>query len=291
MKAGGAVTSPTVRRRQLGMELRQLREATGLTGDEVAERLGWYNAKISRIEKGRISVPWSDVVDLLDLYRVNDPATREALIQLAKAARQREWWQPYSDMLSKNARTYIGLESAAESLRTYQPSSVPGLLQTADYARAIITRAGPLTLGEDEIQRRISLRMKRQTVISQAGTLGFWTVLDEAVLHREIGGPEVMHAQLMHLADMAHHPRIDIQVMPFSAGPHASLSGMIGIFAFPGPDQDVAYVDTVSGTLFLERTADVQATSTAFQHLNATALSPAASADLIKALAQHYQTR
>ncbi|MEU8304834.1 helix-turn-helix transcriptional regulator [Actinomadura sp. NPDC048955] len=284
------MTSPTVRRRQLGTELRQLREATGLTGDEVTERLGWYGAKVSRIEKGRISVPWSDVVELLDLYEVSDSATREALIQLAKAARQKEWWQPYSDMLSKNARTYIGLESAAESLRTYQPSSVPGLLQTTDYARAIITRAGPLTLGEDEIGRRLSLRTKRQAVIGEAGSLRLWTVLDEAALYREIGGSDVMRAQLMHLVEMAHHPQIDIQVMPFSAGPHASLSGMIGVFGFPGSDPDVAYVDSVSGTLFLERAADVEATSTAFQHLSATALSPVASVDLIKAVAQRHQT-
>ncbi|QKG23883.1 XRE family transcriptional regulator [Actinomadura verrucosospora] len=209
---------------------------------------------------------------------------------MAKAARQKEWWQPYSDMLSKNARTYIGLESAAESLRTYQPSSVPGLLQTTDYARAIITRAGPLTLGEDEIGRRLSLRTKRQAVIGEAGTLRLWTVLDEAALYREIGGPDVMHGQLMHLVEMAHHPQIDIQVMPFSAGPHASLSGMIGVFSFPGSDPDVAYVDSVSGTLFLERAADVQATSTAFQHLSATALSPAASVDLINAVARRHQT-
>ncbi|GAA1842892.1 helix-turn-helix domain-containing protein [Actinomadura bangladeshensis] len=285
------MTSPTVRRRQLGMELRQLREAVGLTGDQVTERLGWYGAKVSRIEKGRISVPWSDVMDLLDLYEVHDPATREALVQLAKAARQKEWWQPYSDMLSKNARTYIGLESAAESLRTYQPSSVPGLLQTPDYARAIITRAGPLTLGEDEIGRRLSLRLKRQAVITEAGGLRLWAVLDEAALYREIGGLDVMHEQLMHLVEMAHHPGVDIQVMPFSAGPHASLSGMIGVFTFPGPDPDVAYVDSVSGTLFLERAADVQATTTAFQHLSATALSPAASVDLIKAIARRHQTR
>lgn len=284
------MTSPTVRRRQLGTELRHLREAAELTGDEVTERLGWYGAKVSRIEKGRISVPWSDVVDLLDLYGVNDSSTREALIQLAKAARQKEWWQPYSDMLSKNARTYIGLESAAESLRTYQPSSVPGLLQTTDYARAIITRAGPLTLGEDEISRRLSLRTKRQAVIGEAGALRLWTVLDEAALYREIGGPDVMHGQLIHLVEMAHQPQIDIQVMPFSAGPHASLSGMIGIFSFPGADPDVAYVDSVSGTLFLERAADVQATSTAFQHLSATALSPAASVDLINAVARQHQT-
>ncbi|QKW39953.1 helix-turn-helix domain-containing protein [Actinomadura sp. NAK00032] len=272
------------------MELRQLREAAGLTGDQVTERLGWYGAKVSRIENGRISVPWSDVVDLLDLYGVGDPAARAALVQLAKAARQKEWWQPYSDMLSKNARTYIGLESAAESLRTYQPSSVPGLLQTAEYARAIIMRAGPLTLGEDEIERRLSLRMKRQAVVTEAGSLRLWAVLDEAALHREIGGLDVMHEQLMHLVEMAHNPGVDIQVMPFSAGPHASLSGMIGVFSFPGQDPDVAYVDTVPGTLFLERAADVQATSTAFQHLSATALSPAASVDLIEDMARRHRT-
>ncbi|MEV5828843.1 helix-turn-helix transcriptional regulator [Spirillospora sp. NPDC052242] len=284
-------SSPTVRRRQLGTELRQLREARGLTGDEVTERLGWYNAKVSRIEKGRISVPWSDVADLLDVYEVTDPAVREALVQLAKAARQKEWWQPYSDLLSKNARTYIGLESAAETLRTYQPSSVPGLLQTPDYARAIITHGGPLTLSEEDVERRISLRLKRQEVLADAGNLELWAVLDEAVLHREVGGPQVMQAQLAHLVGMASRPRVDLQILPFGAGPHASLSGMIGIFGFPAPDPEVAYVDTVSGALFLERSTDVRAMSSAFQHLTATALSPAASIEEIKVASRRYQKR
>lgn len=284
-------SSPTVRRRQLGTELRQLREAKGLTGDEVTERLGWYNAKVSRIEKGRISVPWSDVADLLDVYEVTDPAVREALVQLAKAARQKEWWQPYSDLLSKNARTYIGLEAAAETLRTYQPSSVPGLLQTPAYARAVIMRGGPLTLSDEEVERRLGLRLKRQDVISNTGNLDLWAVLDEAVLHREIGGPRVMEEQLRHLTDMAARPRVDLQVLPFSAGPHASLGGMIGIFSFPGPDEDVACIDTAAGTLFLERSMDVRKTSAAFQHLTATALSPAESIDLIAAAIRRYQNR
>jgi transcriptional regulator with XRE-family HTH domain len=281
--------SPTVRRRQLGMELRHLREAAGLTGDEVTERLGWYSAKVSRIENGRISVPWSDVSDLLDLYEVQEEGTREALITLAKEARKKDWWQPYSDILSKNARTYMGLEAAAESLHVYQPSAVTELLQTADYARAIITRAGALNLDEDQIERRIQLRLKRQVALVERNLLELWVVLDEAVLRREIGGPEVMRDQLRHLVEMAHHPKITIQVVPFSAGPHASMDGSIGSFSFPEPDKDVAYVDTVAGTLYLERQRDVHATNIAFEHLRAVALGPAASVDTIEAAANEYE--
>ncbi|MGI5163641.1 helix-turn-helix domain-containing protein [Spirillospora sp. CA-253888] len=281
--------SPTVRRRQLGVELRQLREANGMTGDEATDRLGWYGAKVSRIERGRISVPWSDVADLLDLYGVEDSATREALINLAKEARQKEWWQPYSDLLSKNARTYMGLESAASSLRTYQPCSVPGLLQTADYARAIITRSGPLELDEHEVERRIALRLKRQEILAEAGGLELWAILDEAALRREIGGPEVMRNQMRNLILAAHHMSITIQVVPFSAGPHSSMDGGFGIFSFPEPDKDVAFVGTTAGTLYLDRQSDVHATNVAFEHLRAVALGPATSMDLVESAAHQYE--
>jgi transcriptional regulator with XRE-family HTH domain len=280
--------SPTVRRRQLGMELRNLREAAGLTGDEVTDRLGWYGAKVSRIENGRISVPWSDVSDLLDLYGVQEGATRDALITLAKEARKKDWWQPYSDILSKDARTYMGLESAAESLHVYQPSAVAGLLQTADYARAIITRAGALNLDGDQVERHIQLHLKRQAAVAERNSFELWAVLDEAVLHREIGGPRVMRDQLHHLIDAAHHPKITIQIVPFSIGPHASMDGSIGSFSFPEPDRDVAYVGTVAGTLYLDRQRDVHATNLAFEHLRAAALGAAASVDMIEAAAGEY---
>ncbi|MEU5876356.1 helix-turn-helix transcriptional regulator [Spirillospora sp. NPDC047279] len=281
--------TPTVRRRQLGTELRQLREGAGLTGDEATERLGWYGAKVSRIENGRISVPWSDVSDLLDLYGVEDRATREALIRLAKEARQKDWWQPYSDLLSKEARTYIGLEAAAESLHIYQPCAVPGLLQSPDYARAIITRAGPLVLSETEVERRIKLRQERQATLSREGGLELWAVLDEAALRREIGGPVTMGDQMRHLVQAGCRREITIQVVPFKAGPHASMDGGLGIFTFAEPGENVAFVGTAAGTLFLGRQADVRAASLAFEHLRAVALGPAASLDLVEAAAREYE--
>jgi transcriptional regulator with XRE-family HTH domain len=272
----------------LGLELRRLREAADLTGDDVARKLGWSVSKVSRIEKARATVPWSDVSDLLDTYDVDDQ-TRAALIQLCKDAKQQAWWQPYNDVLAsfKNLANYIDLESAASSLRIYTPLTIPGLLQTEDYARAIITATWPLEFTDVEVQRRVELRMQRQKVIGQDPPLRLWAILDEAALHREVGGAEVMRAQLEHLAHVARRPEVTIQVIPFAAGGHVAMAGAFSVFSFNG-DPDVVSVEAVTGTLYLDRKADISAAALRFDHLRSTAHTAVDSVKLINDVARKY---
>ncbi|MEV5747032.1 helix-turn-helix transcriptional regulator [Actinoallomurus sp. NPDC052308] len=246
-------TSPTARRRRLGAELRRFREAAGLTSYEAAERLGWAsNSKISRIENGRISVTWSDVAAMLDLYGAGPGETRDRLITLARRSKEKSWWQPYSDLLDKEYATVIDLETAASGLRIFQALAIPGLLQTPDYARTIITRSGPLDLDESEVERRVELRVQRQTILAQEGGFDLWAILDEAALRRMIGDPTVMREQLLHLNHEARRPHVTVQVVPYAVGPHASLAGSIGIYSFSEPsDRDVAFVETLAGHLIL----------------------------------------
>lgn len=282
-------SSPTSRRRRLGLELRRLREAADLTGDDVAKQLGWSVSKVSRIEKARAAVPWSDVSDLLDVYDIASE-TRAALIQLCKDSKQQAWWQPYNDVLAsfKNLTNYIDLESAASSLRIYTPLTIPGLLQRDDYARAIIATARPLELTEREVERRVELRLHRQAVIAKDPRLRLWAIMDEAALHREVGGHDVMRRQLEHLADMARQPEITVQVIPFSAGGHVAMAGEFSIFSFPD-DPDILSVEAVTGTLYLDRQADIERAVLCFDHLRTTAHTAVDSVELINEAARKYR--
>jgi transcriptional regulator with XRE-family HTH domain len=281
-------SSPTSRRRRMGLELRRLREGTGLTGEDVGKRLGWSVSKVSRIEKARAGVPWSDVSDLLDVYDIDD-RTRAELIQLCKDSRQQAWWQPYNDILAsfRNLATYIDLESAASSVRMYTPLTVPGLLQTEEYARSIITTARPLELSDEEIERRVELRMGRQEVIAKDPPLQLWVIVDEAALHRQVGGPQVMKAQLDHLAKVARRPEITLQIIPYDAGGHVAMAGEFSIFSFPD-DPDMLYVETVTGTLYLDREADIRRAALCFDHLRSTAHTAVDSVKLINAVSRRY---
>jgi transcriptional regulator with XRE-family HTH domain len=282
--------SPTVRRRRLGYELRQLREAAGKTGEEAAAALGWSDSKISRIETGRIAVTWGDVSDMLDLYGVTDPGVRGPLISLAREARQQGWWHPYGNLLGRPYATYIGLETAAESLRLFEPLTVPGLLQTEPYARAII-RTSTRELGQDEIERRVEVRLRRQDVIFKSEEpLRLNVVLDEAALRREAGGPAMMAGQVQRLIEASAHPRVRIQVLTFAQGSHVGMAGSFGIFSFPGdPGGDIGFVDTMAGSLFIERRAEVAAARDAFDELSAQALSREDTLALLTEVCAGYQ--
>ncbi|OLT36297.1 hypothetical protein BJF79_06725 [Actinomadura sp. CNU-125] len=282
--------SPTVRRRRLGAELRRLREVARMPGEDVAAYMNWSLAKLSRIETGKVGVAWEGVAALLDLYGYPEGEQREALIALAREAKQVGWWQSYSDFLSKDYRTYIGLETAAARLDIFQTLGIPGPLQTAEYARAVISEGGSLDLDDDAIERRVNLRLERQAVLKGERPLELWAVLDEAALRREIGGRETMSTQLQRLAEAARQPGITLQVIPFETGVHASLPGSFGIFHFAGEDEpDVAFSESFGGTLFLERAADVRAANLTFEHLKATAKSAADSLKFIQAVAEGYK--
>jgi transcriptional regulator with XRE-family HTH domain len=281
--------SPTVRRRRLGMELRRLREASGLMIEDVAKHLECSMSRVSRIETGKSVARIRDVRDMLDLYEVGDEAQREQLLTLAKDAQQRGWWTEYESVLSAGLDTYVGLEASAASLRTFQTHLVPGLLQTEEYARALI-KVGRPTESPANIDRMISLRQRRQAMLADAGTLELWAVLDEAVLRRPIGGVTVMRAQLARLLEADELPSVTIQVLPFARGAHPGLGGAFTIIGFPDPtDLDVVYVDSPAGNIFLEKDRDVRRHTTWFDHLRAAALPPDESTDFIAAIADEFK--
>ena len=202
-----SASSPTLRRRRLSAELRALREVKGMTSVEATKRLDWSSGRLTRMERGEWVRPNPrDIRDLLDLYEVNDERKREYLLTLAREGRQRGWWHPYREMLSERYSTYIGLEADAASVLTFEPLMIPGLLQTADYARGLLA-GGPSEHGTDEIEKRVEIRLERQKLLTRDDDpLRLWAVMDEAVLRRSMGGPDVARGQLGHLVELSTLP-------------------------------------------------------------------------------------
>jgi len=264
--------SPTVRRRRLALELRRLREAAKLTCEEVAEHLECSASKISRVETGRVSVSPRDVRDMLELYGV-PVAQRESLVQLARDSRQKGWWHAFSDTMQPQFATYVGLESAASEIRIYEVSLIPELLQTEDYARAVI-RSGMMSSPSDDIDRQVALRMARQPAITRDDPPKVWAVLDEAALRRQVGGPGLMRLQLEHLLAQASLPNVAVQVIPFGGGAHPAMGRPFIILVFPERvDTDVVYLEDLTSALYVEDVAEVDRYNVFFNHLRATALS------------------
>jgi transcriptional regulator with XRE-family HTH domain len=264
--------SPTVRRRRLALELRRLREAARLTCEEVADHLECSASKISRVETGRVSVSPRDVRDMLELYGV-PPAQRESLVQLARDSRQKGWWHAYSDTMQPQFVTYVGLESAAAEIRIYEVSLIPELLQTEDYARAVI-RSGMMNSPAEDVERRVALRMARQPAITRDDPPKVWAVLDEAALRRRVGGAGLMRLQLEHLLAQATVPNVAVQVIPFGGGAHPAMGRPFIILVFPERvDTDVVYLEDLTSALYLEDVADVDRYNVFFNHLRASALS------------------
>ncbi len=281
-----AAQSPTVRRRRLGQELRQLREDAGLTCEEVGERLEWSGAKVSRIETARVGVRPRDVSDLLDLYNVTDKQHRTNLLTLTREARQRGWWYSYGWALPQEFNTWLSLEAEATSLRIYDMQVANGLLQTEEYARAVLRSVWVAETAE-QIERRVALRMKRQQVLArEEAPLHLWVVIDEAVLHRRVGGPGVMRGQLRRLVEESEKPHITLQVLPFSAGAHVSVDGPFTITELAAPDPEVVSIEYRLGGLYLEQDDEVRQYARIFDRLRATAMSPDESVALIAKLAR-----
>jgi hypothetical protein len=272
--------SPTIRRRRLGAELRRRREAARVTIEAVADRLECSASKISRIETGYTSATPRDVRALLEIYGVAG-AECDELVQIAREARQKGWWHPYSTVLTG---AYVGLEAAAASVRAYEQQVVPGLLQTEDYARAMIRAARPdITL--DEVERRVRVRLGRQSLLTQDDPIDLWVVLDEAVVSRPVGGDAVMRAQLERLVSAAELRNVTLQVLPFDAGAHAGMDGTFTILDFPEPrDPAVVYAENATGGLFLEKADELHKYTFIFDHIRAAALRPEESVALIAKL-------
>ncbi|GAA2983993.1 helix-turn-helix domain-containing protein [Actinokineospora diospyrosa] len=270
--------SPTVRRRRLAAELRRFREAAELTIDEVAEKLECSASKISRIETGHVSVTPRDVRDLAELYGIVDEQ-RDALVQLAREARQKGWWHAYNEVFTG---AFVGLEADSSALRAYQALIVPGLLQTPAYTRAVLHAIRP-DAQQAEIDMRVEARLTRQRLLTDPHPPEYWAVMDEAVLRRLTGGPEVMREQLLKLVEVARLPNVTIQVVPFSAGAHAGMEAPFLILGFPDQvDPDVVYVESTANGVYLESPADVHKYSLLFDHLRAAALRPDDSVALVQ---------
>jgi transcriptional regulator with XRE-family HTH domain len=266
--------SPTVSRRRLGLILRGLREQSGLTGEEVGSALDRSGSWVSRVETGRVGVRTRDLQDLLELYRLQDGALAEELMGLAREGKQRGWWSKYADTLAGPYATFIGFEAEASEVLTYEAICVPGLLQTEDYARALFL-AGIPVLSREVIERRVEVRLERQRLLTGSTPLRVSAILDESVLLRQIGGPDVMCGQLKHLAELSRVPTITIQIVPFSAGAHPGMVGSFTVVRFPLPeDPDIVYVESVAGDIFGD-SEDAPWYSDIFDHLRANALSPA----------------
>jgi transcriptional regulator with XRE-family HTH domain len=271
------------------MELRHAREAAGFMIEDVARHLECSMSRVSRIETGKSVARLRDVRDMLDLYAVTDETRREYMLTLAKDAQQRGWWTEYEAVLAAGLDTYVGLEASAASLRSFQTHLVPGLMQTEEYTRALI-RASRLSNSTDNDERLIKLRARRQAMLTRDEPLEVWTVLDEAVLWRPIGGAAVMRAQLERLHEISDFPSVTLQVMPFAGGAHPGLDGPFTIISFPDQtDLDVVYIDSPAGNIFLEKEKDVHRHTMWFDHLRAAALPPAESAEFVSAAADRFK--
>jgi transcriptional regulator with XRE-family HTH domain len=273
--------SPTVRRRRLGIELRRLRQAADAKLEEVADRIGVRVSTLSRIETGKAPCRAAYVTTMLDMYGVADEKQRQVLVEMARQGQQRGWWAIYDDVLPAGFEIYVGLETEAASLRAYDTHLIHGLLQTEEYARELFRASRPND-DPESIQRLVDLRMRRQQVLTRDEPFDLWVVLDEAVLHRAIGGRQVMYEQLGRLVDAAAAPHVTLQVLPFAKGSHAGMDGTFSLLEFPEQTElDVVFIECPAGSIYLEKLPDIRRYSLMFDRLRADALPPDESADFL----------
>jgi transcriptional regulator with XRE-family HTH domain len=275
LPAADSRSGPTVLRMLLGTQLRRLREDAKITPDQAGYEIRGSRSKISRLEHGRVSFKQRDVGDLLTLYGVTDEQKRAGLLKLAEQANEQGWWSKFSDILPDWFEAYLGLEAAAMLIRSFELQFVHGLFQTEAYARAV-TVLGYKSSPQEEIDRRVSLRMKRQDLLASGDAPRVWSVMDEAALRRPVGGPQVMRRQLKRLIEAADLPRVTMQVVPFRRGGHAGAGGSFTVLRFRQADlPDVAYIEQLTSALYLEKRSDVDHYLEVMNRLSAEALTPA----------------
>jgi transcriptional regulator with XRE-family HTH domain len=274
---------PTVRRRRLGAELRRLRAGHALKLDEVAGQLGLVASTLSRIESGKAPIKTFYLNELLNLYEVTDPGVRQLLVDMAREGHRKGWWSDYDDVLPSGFDIYVGLEAEAVAIRSYESDLVHGLLQTKEYAAAVLRELHPRD-SEEQVQRMVELRMQRQRqrLFDTDPPIELWLILDESVIRRTVGGPAIMRQQLNHLVESGRWPNVTLQVLAFECGAHAGMDGAFSILEFKErSDPEVAVADGVGGVAFLEKDREVRVCTEAFDRLRAAALSPGASLQLI----------
>ena len=273
---GGAAPAggPTVLRMLLGAQLRRLRETAGVTRDDAGYHIRASGSKISRMELGRVSFKERDVTDLLEYYGIDDVAEKEKLVQLTREANATPWYQKFQDVVPDWFHVFVGLEEAAQLIRVYEVQFVPGLLQTEEYARAVIVQGAP-ALDPDEVERRVALRMGRQKLLTRENPPRYWVVMDEAALRRPMGGRDVHVGQIERLIDLVGEPNITIQVMPFRYGGHAAEGGAFTIMRFPETDlPDVVYMEYLTGAHYIDKPEEVERYAAVMERLSVAGTSP-----------------
>jgi transcriptional regulator with XRE-family HTH domain len=253
-----AGSGPTVRRMLVGAQLRRLRTDKGITREQAGEAIRASEWKIHRLENGQVGFKERDIVDLLALYGVDDPAEVVEFVILAREANAPGWWHHYGDLLPQWFRAYIDLESAATLIRTYEGQFVPGLLQTEDYVRAVVG-GGHLEDLPEEAEHRVQVRLGRQTLLERRHAPRLWAVVDEAALRRPVGGPKVMRAQLERLMEASELPNVTLQVLPFAAGAHPAMVGAFSVLRFADQElPDIVYVEHLNNATYLDKRDEVE---------------------------------
>lgn len=280
-----AERGPTVLRIALGGQLRRLREAKGITREAAGDAIRGSHAKISRLELGRTGFKERDIRDLLSLYGVNDTEERERFLDLARQANEPGWWHRYSDLLPQWFGTYLGLEQAASKIRTYEAHLVPGLLQTPEYARAVVA----LGYEDADTDRRVQVRQRRQEILHRSDPPIVWAVIDEAALHRPVGGPRVHREQMEHLIALAELPTVTVQVLPYSAGEHAAAGSSFSILRFAESElPDIVYLEHLTSALYLDRRQDLALYLSVMDRLSVQAERPEKSVEILRKYAEGY---
>ncbi|MFC6156968.1 helix-turn-helix domain-containing protein [Kribbella jiaozuonensis] len=242
----------------LGGQLRRMREAAGISRADAGWQIRASESKVSRMELGRVGFKERDVSDLLELYGMADTDERFRLMELARAANNPGWWSRYGDVMPSWFTNYVGLEVAAALIRTYEVMFVPGLLQTEEYARAMVQLGKSSFLPHQEVDQRVELRVTRQQILTRANPARLWVVIDESVLHRPVGGEKVLRAQIEHLIMWSQQPNITLQVMPFSSVGYAGAGGAFSLLRFPEGDlPDIVYIEHAASALYLDKLDEV----------------------------------
>ncbi len=272
--------SPTARRIMLGARLRRLREAAEISRAEAGFAIRSSESKISRLELGRVSFKPRDVTDLLTMYGVTDAEKREAFLEMVKRSNEPGWWHRYIDLVADWFQDYLGLEESASRIQTWEQQFVPGLLQTEDYAKGIISH-GWSPAGAQSLQRQVGMRMRRQSLLSRLDPPKLWAVIDESVLHRPIGGRRVLLDQVEHLIELTKRPNITVQVVPYQFSGYAA-EGSFTALRFAEPElPDVVYIEHLTGALYLDKRSDTELYGRVFDRLTVDAYTPDHSRQLL----------
>lgn len=282
-----AKRGPTLRAQWLGQQLRDLREAAGLRLSDAGEYLQRSQGTVSRFESGDYPIRRGDMLALLDLYRVSEERRRNALMTLSEETWRKGWWDGYTDDVAGTVMDYVWVESRAHSIHTFGITPIPGLLQTKKYAETLIRTADPYA-SDKQLDRWVELRTGRQRVFEREDAPHVSVVLDEAGLRRQVGGREIMLAQLEHLLERARSSIVDLRVLPDTAGAHACPDGAFSLLEMPEPFPDVAYVETPAGGVYVEEPS-TDRFAAMYDRLWETALGPAETAELISARAKELQ--